>query len=352
MSELALNPRQLEKLLATLIPAKEPVLIQGAPGVGKSDIVTQAATQAGADIIISHPVVSDPTDFKGLPGIVYDQPQPFGGINPHTSGQAHAEFLPFGELRQAVEADKPTVFFIDDIGQAPPAVQAAAMQLILARRVNGHRVSEHICFVAATNRRQDRAGVSGLLEPVKSRFSTIVELQPDLDSWCNWALSNNMPTELISFIRFRPNLLHDFKPSVDLNNSPCPRTVANVGRLLNLGIAGELEYPTIAGAAGEAFAAEFLGFLRICRNLPNIDQILLDPNAGEVPTDPATLYALCGALSRKTSDTTIDRVVTYCDRLPAEFSVLLMRDAVKLSPTVTSSRGFITWATKHSDLLI
>jgi len=336
MSEIALNPKQLETLLATMIPAREPVLIQGAPGVGKSDIVTQAAKAAGAQIVISHPVVSDPTDYKGLPGIVNNE----------------AEFLPFGELRIAVEATTPTLFFLDDIGQAPPAVQAACMQLILARRVNGHKVSDHVCFIGATNRRQDRAGVSGLLEPVKSRFTTIVELQPDLDSWCNWALSNNMPTELISFVRFRPNLLHDFKPSPDLFNSPCPRTVANVGRILNLGIAQELEYPVIAGAAGEAFAAEFLGFLRICRNLPNPDAILMNPQAGEVPTDPATLYALCGALSRKCSDNTIDRLAEYCDRLPAEFSVLLMRDAVKLAPTVTSSRGFVKWATAHQSILI
>jgi len=79
---------------------------------------------------------------------------------------------------------------------------------------------------------------------------------------------------------------------------------------------------------------------------------LMNPQAGEVPTDPATLYALCGALSRKCSDNTIDRLAEYCDRLPAEFSVLLMRDAVKLAPTVTSSRGFVKWATAHQSILI
>lgn len=336
MSETALNPKQLQQLLAATIPARMPVLIQGAPGVGKSDIVAHAAEAANADIIISHPVVSDPTDFKGLPGIVADA----------------AEFLPFGELRKAIEADKPTVFFLDDLGQAPPAVQAACMQLILARRVNGHMVSPHVCFVAATNRRQDRAGVAGLLEPVKSRFSTIVELVPDLDSWCAWALSNNMPVELISFVRFRPNLLHDFKPSVDLTNSPCPRTVANVGRLMQLGIPSELEYPVFSGACGNGFAAEFLGFLKIARKLPNPDVILMNPQAAEVPTDPATLYALCGALSRKASDATIDRLTEYCNRLPAEFSVLLMRDAIKIAPEIQYCKGFVSWCTSHSDVLL
>ena len=87
-----------------------------------------------------------------------------------TDGQA--EFLPFGDLRALIQADKDTVFFLDDLGQAPPTVQAAAMQLILARRINGHHVSDSVTFIAATNRKQDKAGVSGILEPVKSRFAT------------------------------------------------------------------------------------------------------------------------------------------------------------------------------------
>ena len=242
-----MKPSSLSALLAATIQAQAPVLITGAPGVGKSDIVQQAATTAGADLIIEHPVVADPTDFKGLPFVVAGD---------------RAEFLPFGSLRQLIEATSPLVYFLDDLGQAPPAVQAAAMQLILARRINGHVVSDQVTFIAATNRRSDRAGVTGLLEPVKSRFATIINLEPDLDDWVKWALSagqpypggqweanafdpaldNGFPTELTAFIRFRPALLHDFKPTADLVNTSSPRTIANVGRSMTLpGLPRELE---------------------------------------------------------------------------------------------------------------
>lgn len=143
-----MKPSQLAALLAKTIPGKRPVLIKGAPGIGKTDVVTQACQAAGADLVISHPVVSDPIDYKGLPALA----------------DGRAEFLPFGELRTLIEANSLTVFFLDDLGQAPPTVQAAAMQLILARRINGHLVSEQVCFVAATNRKQDKAGVTGDLE--------------------------------------------------------------------------------------------------------------------------------------------------------------------------------------------
>lgn len=334
---LIVTPSQLATLLSKTIPAKLPVLITGAPGVGKSDIVAQAALAAGADLIISHPVVSDPTDYKGLP----------------FAANGKADFLPFGELRKAIDAKKPTVFFLDDLGQAPPAVQAAAMQLILARRVNGHEVSKHVCFVAATNRRQDRAGVQGILEPVKSRFATIVELAPNVDDWSKWALANGLPTELIAFIRFRPNFLHDFKASPEMKNSPCPRTVTNVGKLQAIGLPSELEYAAYSGAAGEEFAVEYMGFLKIFRTLPNPDVILAHPDKGDVPNDPATLYALCGALARKANDNNMGRVVQYANRLPGEFSVLLIQhNILNINPDLANTRAYIEWASDHGDTLI
>lgn len=331
-----MKAKELTKLLKVTIPAGLPVMVKGAPGVGKSDIIAQACQASEAELIIEHPVVSDPTDFKGLP----------------FAKNGKAEFLPFGSLRDIIDAKRRTVFFLDDLGQAPPSVQAACMQLILARRINGSKVSDQVTFVAATNRHKDRAGVTGILEPVKSRFVSIVELEPDMEDWVAWALQADVPTELIAFIRFRPNLLFDFEPTNEMKNSPCPRTVANVGKLMQVGIPSEIEYEVYSGSAGEGFAAELMAFLRIFRDLPNPDAVLMAPKKAKVPEDPATLYAICGALARKCGNNTIDNLITYANRLPAEFSVLLIRDSVQLVPEVVNNRSFIEWASSHSDVLI
>jgi len=331
-----MKPSALKRLLSKTICAKEPVLITGAPGTGKSEIVDQATREAENDLIISHPVTSDPTDFKGLGALV----------------DGEARFLPFDQLKALITAQKPTVFFLDDLGQAPPAVQAAAMQLILARRVNGHKVSDHVTFIAATNRKSDRAGVTSILEPVKSRFITIVNLDPDPEDWLAWYLTTGAPIEVAAFIRFRPALLHDFKPTADLTNSPSPRTVFAAARLLSLNLDADLEYETIAGAAGEGFAAELLGFLKIVRQLPSPDAILLDPVNSPVPTDPATLYALSTALAAKASEQNFERICKYGDRLPPEFSVLMVRDSVRHNPDVQQTRAFIAWNSRHSSVMI
>jgi len=331
-----MKPSQLKILLEESFKNQLPVLITGAPGIGKTDIVVQSAKNAECELIIEHPVVSDPTDFKGLP----------------FASDGEADFLPFGSLKKLIKANKPTVFFLDDLGQAPPAVQAACMQLLLARRINGHKVSNFVTFVAATNRRSDKAHVSGLLEPVKSRFVTIVNLDVDLDDWVEWAINNGLPIELISFTRFRPSLLHDFKPTQDLVNTPSPRTVTNVGKLMALNVPKSMKFELFSGAAGEGFASEFVAFLEIYKNLPNPDLILMDPENAEVPEDPATLYALCGALSTKASEQNFDRLVKYYNRLPAEFNVLATRDSVKRDPEITNTKGFIEWITKNKDIVL
>ena len=320
-----MTPKQLSTFLSRAIPARLPILITGAPGIGKSDIVAQAAIEADADLILSHPAVADPTDAKGLPWPV--------------PGGDHATFLPFGELAKALKATKPTVWFLDDLGQASPAVQASFMQLLLARRVNGHALPDCVTFVAATNRRTDRAGVRGILEPVKSRFASIVQLDTNLDDWCNWAIvSGFIPANLIAFLRFKPDLLSAFVPSADLTNCPSPRTWSNLARLEALQLPSEVEQVAFAGAVGEGAAVEYLAFRKMAALLPSADAILLDPHKGVIPKALDALYAITVALAFKANEQTFPRLLIYAERLYAaqhgEFAALLARDSLRRCPKI------------------
>lgn len=338
-----MKPSSFKKVLQSMIPDKLPVLIVGAPGVGKSDIVSQVCQDLGHELILSHPVVSDPTDYKGLPWAYTD-----------AENIPRADFIPFGDLERILYAEGPTVFFLDDLGQAPASVQAAAMQLLLARRINEHKVSDHVTFMAATNRREDKAGVQGILEPVKSRFATIVNIEPDMDDWCKWANTSGLPAELVGFIRFKPNMLHDFKASKDMVNSPCPRTVANVGKILKTQLPDDLLYEVIKGAAGEAFAVELIAFLKIFSRLPNPDAILMDPDNAKLPDDrePAIMYALSVALSSRATENNMDRFCRVLGRLPVEYNVASMTDAINRNSKLVGTNAFSKWSSEHSTFIL
>jgi hypothetical protein len=322
----------LKVLLSEAIENRDPVMVTGAPGIGKSDLFWWAASDADADIILSHPAVSDPTDIKGLPWVV----------------DGAASFLAFGDLRRAIEATRPTVWVFDDLGQATPAVQASAMQLFLAREVNGHKISPFVTFFAATNRRTDRAGVSGILEPVKSRFITIVELQADILSWCRWALDHDVPPELIAFLRSFPDLLSAFVPSADLTNSPCPRTWAHAARLLRYKrLSASARHEALSGAVGEAAANQLLVYLRMYAELVNVDQILLNPATAPIPTSPSQLYAIVSALAYRATAGNFDRIGQYITRLMdghREFAALCVKDSVRRHPETTQTAAYVRLA--------
>lgn len=330
MATVNLKASQASDFLKHYIEARIPVMLTGAPGVGKSSIVESAAQAAGCDLILSHPVVADPTDAKGLPW-------------PGKDGES-ASFLPFGDLAQAIKATEPTVWFLDDLGQASSAVQASFMQLLLARKVNGHKLPDCVTFIAATNRRTDRAGVSGILTPVLSRFGAIIGIEANVEDWSAWALGAGMPAELVSFIRFRPHLLHVFDPQKanDMENFPCPRTWEYVGKAMQMGLPGDLEFAAFAGAVGEGAAIELKGFLTLLRsNLPNIDGILLDPDNASIPTKPDILWAVTTALAKKATAQNCGRVFRYAERMhesgSSEFAVLMIKDVIRLDPSTTAT---------------
>lgn len=333
-----MKPKALARYLQYAITKNYPVLVKGKPGIGKSDIIEDAARQAGAQLIISHPVVSDPTDYKGLPF-------------PSKDGKS-ADFLAYGDLQKIMDATDLTVYFIDDLGQAPASVQAAVMQLLLARRINGHLVSKKVVFLAATNRREDKAGVSGILEPVKSRFKCILDLEVDLEDWVKWAILNNMPAELIAFIRFKPEHLTDGQPSKDIVNTPCPRTIANLGEQQANNLPEQLYEEVFAGAAGPAFSSEYRAFLDLYKQLPSLDAIIADPTGAQVSTNLSILYALTGGLSRKMSDATITPILKYLNRLAPEFSVCCITDATTRNPKVAENTAYIKWAEKYKKYLV
>lgn len=71
-----------------------------------------------------------------------------------------------------------------------------------------------------------------------------------------------------------------------------------------------------------------------------------------MPQEPAALYATCEALSLRAAEDTMDALTAYAERLPAEFSVLLMRDAVCQNTDVVNTPAFNRWAEKNAEVLL
>jgi hypothetical protein len=238
------------------------VMIWGPPGVGKSTIVAQVAAERGIALVDLRLSQLAPTDLRGLP-------VPENGI----SRWFPPEFLP---------RDGEGILFLDEINMAPPAMQGVAQQLILDRRIGSYRVPDGWLIWAAGNRKADRAAVFEMPSALANRFVHL-EIAPDLESFRHWGIAHGISERILSFLSFRPSLLHGIDP--ERPAWPSPRSWAMANALLNADLA-------IAPAVGEPAAGEFVAYNEVYANLPDLDQILEGGSAIAFPTEPSARYAV------------------------------------------------------------
>lgn len=323
----------LKETLKSLFPVRRTVCIEGAPGGGKTTIVHEVAAELGVPCIERH-----------MPTMLVED---FGILFPQGDGAKLSYKLPdwFPVKGKAPERG---ILLFDDRNQASADLQKVLANICQARTLHGTPMPDGWQVISTGNRQADRAGANRVLGHLRNR-ETVIELETHLDDFTQWALDHNVKPEVISFNRFRPNLLHDYDPQRDQNATP-RSWVEGVSDVLGT-VPPEAEFECFKGAVGEGAAAEFVGYLRIFRKLPNPDNLLLNPTHGEVPTDPATLYALAGSLAHRVTPAAMDRFVTYLERMPAEFSVLAMSMACRRDTALTASSGFNRWCVKHQNVL-
>ncbi len=330
-----MNPNQVITSLKLLTEIQQPVFLWGPPGIGKSQLVAQVAQEKNYKLIDIRAVLLDPVDLRGLP---------------HVTAEKEAAWCPPAFLPKQNSKDKGIVF-LDELNAAPPLVQAACYQLVLDRKIGEYILPEGWTVVAAGNGEKDRSVTHRMPTALANRMVHI-EMQSSVDDWILWAQQHNIRKEIIAFLRFRPKLLHDFDPQKSAKAFASPRSWAFISQILDAEADASIEYELFQGTIGMTAATEFSGFLQIWRDLPTVQDIENDPDHSIVPTEPATLYALCEAIGDKTHGQNIENITRYVDRLPVEFGVLLMRTAICHDESLVHTPPFLTWAQKNAHVLM
>ena len=328
-ADYTLSPAGLHDVLVAMTAIRQPVMVWGPPGCAKSDIARSVAHTTGRAYFDVRALLRNPVDLVGLPVPDHDTRQ--------TRWYA-PDFLPS-------DPDERSLVNLEELVSAKPMVQAALYQLVLDRRLGEYILPEGASIIACGNRASDRGVVHRMPTPLASRF-VHVEVKVDVDDWLAWAACNDIAPEVQFYIQMRPDRLHDFDPTSDEASFSCPRTwefASNIVKRAN-GFDSDVERSVFKGTLGEASAVEFVGFLRIWRELPHPQAVLADPANAIIPENTSALLALLGSLYRVADDSNFDAVVTYSKRLRRELGAFLVGQCVRTTPTLQHSRAFIEWA--------
>jgi hypothetical protein len=203
------------KAIRKAIQTRRPTFLWGPPGIGKSDVVKQIGEQAGREVVDVRLALWEPTDIKGIPY--------------YNADQGKMVWAPPSEL--PTDPESTAIIFLDELNSAPPAVQAAAYQLILNRRVGTYKLPAGVDVVAAGNREGDRGVTYRMPAPLANRFVHL-EMKVDFDDFQDWATLNKVHPEVLGYVGFAKQDLYDFDPKSPSKSFATPRSWVFVSELL------------------------------------------------------------------------------------------------------------------------
>jgi hypothetical protein len=317
------GPKGAMKAIRKAIQTRRPTFLWGPPGIGKSDVVKQIGEQAGREVVDVRLALWEPTDIKGIPY--------------YNADQGKMVWAPPSEL--PTDPESTAIIFLDELNSAPPAVQAAAYQLILNRRVGTYELPKGVDVVAAGNREGDRGVTYRMPAPLANRFVHL-EMKVDFDDFQDWATLNKVHPEVVGYVGFAKQDLYDFDPKSPSKSFATPRSWVFVSDLLQDNDCDNDTLATlIAGAVGDGLATKFMAHRKIAGRLPKAEDILdgkvKDLTIKEVSAMYSLTVSLCYELKDRAEkkakgwDSMADNFFRYMmDNFPTELVVMGAKTAL------------------------
>jgi len=325
--------------ICTAILAKSPravPFLKGKPGMGKSDACLQIGDRLGIPKdrqLVVHVNNHDVVDFTGVPSVVNGQTV----FNPTEM---------FYRFRKGTGAG---LIVLEELPQSSTHHQTWAAGFTLERSTPTFELDPEVRIIVTGNRAEDKAGAKALLTHLSNRLYEF-EMETSLDDWCEWAMGNDVDHLGIAFLRLRPQLLNDFDPNRSVN--PTQRAWTQLFKEVPNDLPTDLYLYAAQGKVGEGAAAEWVAARDLMTKMPSVDVIRMHPDNTEVPQEPAVKYAVATALSMTTTPDAFERDMQYVSRMPKEFQMVYVTDALRLHPTLIQTKQFIDWSIKNKDIFM
>jgi hypothetical protein len=310
--------------------------------VGSPDIVKLVAKKHNLKLIDVRLAQSDPTDLNGFPTLQSDGKR---------MDYAPPTTFPLEHLDQLPENHDGWLLFLDEINAAPPSIQAAAYKLVLDRQIGAHNLHKRVAIVCAGNKATDKAIVNRLSTAMQSRMIHL-NLMVDPEAWLDWANASDIDHRVISFIKFRPELLHKFNPSHADDTFASPRTWEFLSKIIkDKPKFTRTDHAVLVGTVGEGPATEFRAFSEVYKDLPTIEDMIENPTLVNIPREPGHQYAMTTLISHHANDDTIESLMIVTKKLPIEFQVVVLKDIYAIAPELKTNPIITAWVTANADKL-
>jgi len=358
-----MNLLRLKRELRSYMDANVPVQLISAPGLGKSETVDQAvkdfSRQDNAEWGIATVLAA-----------AYTPPDVFGYLVPTdrvieradgtTETVKTSEFtMPpwmISDDGRPMNSFKRGIVFFDEWDKVEPDTKKALANVLLNGAAGRHRTHRGIGFVTAANRAEDRSGSTKEFDFIINRRAEL-HIRPDVGSWEDWAVRNDVPPTFTAFAVRRPEIV--FSGRVPDKQGPycTPRSLVKSSQLCVAG--GHLDTQTgnfvglgdedaettlnekLSGLMGPEATNELLIWARLKTEVPEFVEIVADPSKAKIPTKMDAKMLVAYDCAHRIDVANANKVVEYMLRMGAEHQMVFGVASVKRNFRLLQTKAFV-----------
>jgi len=321
-----ISAEQLKQDVIRLYRSKErggrakPIFIYGAPGIGKTEIVGQAADELGVPVQKLDLQFMNPEDFLGIPSRHDIEPIQVEGGKLLSAGKGFTRSNPPILLPTDNGPDnRGGIIFMDEMNRANKAVLNSIMQFVQKGEIGPYKLPDRWVIVAAGNRPEEAEGVADFDFALADRF-TIKNYVPTIEGYASWADKNEkILPELVTFLTFNQDYFHNLDADKKSLNYPTPRSWTDGALILHDEIMdkGVDSWRDISrqdildifyDQVGPEAAGKFVAYLDILRKVSDsdMDNMINNPMSAvmvpEAQTTKSVLYGLIEMVMKRVSN--------------------------------------------------
>ena len=337
---LKVKPSEAKAIIKAAMRSSSIVpMIWGAPGIGKTAVASQCAEESNHNYL--QIILAD----RETPDIV--------GYYYREGNQMRLSVSDI--VRKINESNNPTLLHLDEVPQAVMMNQNVASRIVHDRVIGESNLPNNTAIIMSGNMRQHKAGTFEMPTHLRNRV-THVEMIADREDFRKRAGETGINPIITAYLDWRPDHLSVFDASQYANASP--RTWEKTSNIMALNMPEYAERALITGYIGDGVATEFYGFKKIASGLPAIKDIFDNPESVRIANDPATIYALMGAVANAATSRNMDTVRRILNRISGdefkkkEYCVSCLKEMHARNPNLMKTKAGIDLAVSFSSVIL
>lgn len=209
---------------------QRPVLILGAPGIGKTQIMEQAARECGV-ALVSYTITHHTRQSAiGLPFISEKE---YGGKKYSATEYTMSEIVASIYEKMNETGLEEGILFIDEINCVSETLAPAMLQFLQNKTFGNHEIPQGWVIAAAGNPPEYNKSVREFDIVTLDRVKKI-QAEPDYQAWREYACRENFHPAILSYLELRNSCFYQMETTIDGVEFATPRGWEDLSRMMEV----------------------------------------------------------------------------------------------------------------------